>query len=290
MKKDIKIFVIGDFHGILPNKLINIAKKKDIDIVVSTGDFCGNKQYVKLFFKYIYGTDNDLADFIGKRKMHELETKTVDSGIKILKQLNSLNKKIVVVTGNWDRTGRKEIGYLNFADKYTKRFNKEIKKFKNIKIVDFDNYNFNGYTFVGYPRSTYPGIITKLRLKRLKHLKGNIKSYIKQIIKDNKEFYNKIKRKFRKDTILISHNSPYQTKLDKIKKGPMKGKHSGSYLTRKIIMNLKPILAVTGHIHEGRGICKIGKTLVINSGAANEGKSAIISVERGKVKNIKLLR
>ena len=36
-----KILIIGDFHGKFPEKLKKIAKRKDIDLVVSVGDHTG---------------------------------------------------------------------------------------------------------------------------------------------------------------------------------------------------------------------------------------------------------
>jgi Icc-related predicted phosphoesterase len=43
-------------------------------------------------------------------------------------------------------------------------------------------------------------------------------------------------------------------------------------------------------MHENQGKCKIGKSLVINPGAASERKAAIIELERDKVKSIKFLK
>jgi hypothetical protein len=81
------------------------------------------------------------------------------------------------------------------------------------------------------------------------------------------------------------------TKLDKIKQGPQKGKHYGSYLARKVILELKPILVICGHMHENPGIIKLGKTVVVNPGPANEGRAAVIKIdlERKKIKSVKLI-
>ena len=42
------------------------------------------------------------------------------------------------------------------------------------------------------------------------------------------------------------------------------------------------ILAIGGHFHENQGKCKIGKTLVVNPGAAGEGKCVIIDFDEKK--------
>jgi Icc-related predicted phosphoesterase len=44
------------------------------------------------------------------------------------------------------------------------------------------------------------------------------------------------------------------------------GEHAGNKTVRKVIERIKPILAISGHLHECAGIDKIGKTVVINPG------------------------
>ena len=295
MKKELKIFVIGDFHGAFPRKIFSIIKKYDPDVIVSTGDFCGNKELIKLFFKYSYGTGRDLSEFVGKRKLDKLETGMVNSGINVLKKLNKLGRKVIIVTGNQDSTDMPDVGHPGKKNKYSKKFNKEVKKLKNIKRIDFKHYDFEGYNFVGYPRSSYPGLVTKTRIKFLKskgRLDKSISKHIRKINEDNKRFYRRLKNNFRKDTIFVSHNCPYNTKLDKIGHGPQRGEHYGSFLVKKLIRDLKPALVICGHIHESKGKIKLGRTPVVNSGAIHEGRSAIVIMDnkKRKVKSIKLLR
>jgi Icc-related predicted phosphoesterase len=77
-----------------------------------------------------------------------------------------------------------------------------------------------------------------------------------------------------------------------IKEGSQKGRHYGSFLVKRIIKELKPRLVICGHIHENQGIQKIGKTLIVNIGAAYKSKAALIEFPKnieGKIK-IKLIR
>jgi len=60
----------------------------------------------------------------------------------------------------------------------------------------------------------------------------------------------------------------------------------GSTAVRKIIEKYEPLLALTGHIHESRGLVKVGRTTVINPGSEyGEGiiKGCIITLAPGKV-------
>ncbi len=287
-----RILAIGDFHGKFPEKLMKLAKRKDIDLILSTGDYCGYNPLSTLFFKYAYGTDKELWEFIGKKKVNELDRKNFLSGVKVLKKLNTINKKIIGIKGNWDPSNWQEIGHPRKTETYSKKFDFLAKKLK-IKIIDFQNYNFFGINFVGYPRSSYPGKMTKRIEQRLKKREGRkANSMIKRIKKDNKELYKKFKGKFKGNTIFIAHNCPNNTKLDIVKKGSQKGKHYGSYLTRKLISELHPSLTICGHLHENQGKIKLGKSIVVNTGAAYDGKAAIIDLdeEKGKVGKIKFVR
>ena len=61
---------------------------------------------------------------------------------------------------------------------------------------------------------------------------------------------------------------------------------AGSTAVRKIIEKYKPLLALTGHIHESRGLVNLGRTTVINPGSEyGEGiiKGCIITLAPGKL-------
>lgn len=62
--------------------------------------------------------------------------------------------------------------------------------------------------------------------------------------------------------ILVSHSPPANTKLDKTSLG----QHVGSKTLRNFIEKFQADLVICGHIHEARGIDKIGRALIINPG------------------------
>ncbi len=79
------------------------------------------------------------------------------------------------------------------------------------------------------------------------------------------------------NVILISHNPPKDTKCDAVNETL----HAGSAKFRTLIEEKKPLAVVTGHIHEGVGIDKIGETLIMNSGCFGEnGTYGIIEAEK----------
>ncbi len=62
----------------------------------------------------------------------------------------------------------------------------------------------------------------------------------------------------------------------------------GSTALRKSIEKFQPLLGLHGHIHEGRGVSRIGKTLCINPGSMYEQgvlQGAIVKLGKNKVEN-----
>ncbi len=80
--------------------------------------------------------------------------------------------------------------------------------------------------------------------------------------------------------VLVSHVPPSNTKLDAV----FSGEHVGSDFLRDVIEEAQPNLVICGHIHEARGVDRIGKTTIINPGALCDGYAAMIELgENGEV-------
>lgn len=294
-----KILAIGDFHGKFPKKFVNLIKKEKIDLVVSLGDY-PPFHYRKLWFKHCYGGDKELSEFIGKKKYRELVMKDMRMAEDALKALNKLPVPVFTVLGNIDYPSSDDIWDGPFKREKTMpswdrkdMLVKRMKKYKNIRRFDYKALRFGDYVFIGMRGHSMPGYVKS-------------KAYKKHRIKLNKLF-----KKFRKENregkiIFVSHNIAHNTKLDKISlkalKTASKGRygrkikkkklkrHYGSKMARRIINSYQPLLHLGGHIHEALGKDKVGKTILVNPGAAHEGKAAIIEFDRGKVKKIKFLK
>jgi len=274
-----KILAIGDFHGKFPAKLKRLSSK--VDLIVSVGDYFPFS-YRKIWFKHCYKSDTELWEAVGKKKVKEWIKNDLESGKKVLKQLNKLKVPVISVTGNIDYSKWSDaIDYKKPKWSWPRLdfFTNIIKKYKKIKIFDYSSIKIGTVRFIGMANSTFP---------------GRVKS------KNYKRFRKKLERlfkKFKKDTIIfVSHNVPYKTKLSKInsKDAPeeVQGIEKGSKLTRRIIEKYEPILNIAGHMHENQGQTRIGKTTIINTGAALEGKAAIIDFDEKKkrVNNVKFIK
>ena len=73
--------------------------------------------------------------------------------------------------------------------------------------------------------------------------------------------------------LLICHTPPYDTRLDRL----MNGTPVGSPAVRAFIERRRPDVAVVGHIHEGRGVERVGDTLVVNAGPLREGGYVLVT-------------
>ena len=82
--------------------------------------------------------------------------------------------------------------------------------------------------------------------------------------------------------VFVPHAPPYNTRLDKV----LLGKHVGSSAVRTFVEEKQPDVLVCGHIHESRGLDTLGKTRMVNCGAAGRGFYA--SIDLGETTRIEL--
>jgi len=77
-------------------------------------------------------------------------------------------------------------------------------------------------------------------------------------------------------TIVVSHSPPRDTKIDIA----FTGEHVGSQNVREFILRKRPELLLCGHIHEAKGMDRIGETLIVNPGPARHGNCAVIDLDK----------
>jgi Icc-related predicted phosphoesterase len=100
-----------------------------------------------------------------------------------------------------------------------------------------------------------------------------------------------------RNSVFNLHVPPYGSTLDDVPElsEDLTPKHAGrslvpvgSHAVRDVIKEHRPILGLHGHIHEGKGAIRVGKTLCINPGSMYEqGRllGAVVKLARNKVKN-----
>jgi Icc-related predicted phosphoesterase len=240
--------------------------------------------------------DEFILKDIGKKGMKNLEEDSVRVGRKILEYLNSFGKPVFIVPGNWDQSyGKTKIkdpdkddySYMKyFYDSWMgDRMNPKLTHgLKNIIDCQFKNHEFSNINFYGYGLSSaYEHYKRKRKLNISKEENEKLKKAYFSLVKKLYALYNKRNKKF--PTIFISHNIPVKTKLDivKNKNSHANGMHLGSSIARIFCEKYKPLICIGGHIHEGMGKDKIGKTLLINPGYGVDAQ-VLINVDEDKCK------
>jgi Icc-related predicted phosphoesterase len=74
--------------------------------------------------------------------------------------------------------------------------------------------------------------------------------------------------------VYVPHAPPSESMVDRL----LRGGHGGSTAVRRFIEGRAPDVVVCGHIHEARGLDRIGPSQIINCGPAAEGSYAIITI------------
>jgi len=305
-----KILVIGDLHGRMPK-----IHFKDFDCIIQVGDVCSDKKfrpYVDLWFKLLKkdpenapNTEELIIEDIGKKGYKKLEKDSLEKGKEILKFLNSFGKPIFMVAGNWDESyGFSRIKDPDKSDYHSRKAfydrylgdeinSKLIKGLKNIQNCMYKNHVFSEINFLGY------GLSSGAELLKKKGKKLDVSKKQFEVLKKSlNKIFNKLSSAFKKrnkkfPTIFISHNVPYNTKLDVVKdKDNYADKmHLGSSIARKFCEKYQPLLCVGGHIHEHFGKTKIGKTTVINAGFGKDANVLIdLDEEKGKIRKIEFYK
>lgn len=287
-----KILAIGDFQGVFPESLKKKIKKEEFDTVVGVGDYVGVKEWREWVINDLKRAKKGKPrippqEYFGKKKFKEILKKDFDAGKKILRTLDSFGKPGVLVFGNGD------------DDWYTYPFQKEakaskkklriIKKMKNLSAITYNRKKIGGITFVGF--GGYMDIDAYFDRKEWGESKNDksLDRRIKRREKSKKKLEENIK-KSSPPRIFVFHYPPkgvFDIIRDK-KDNPMNGKSAGIGFFADAIKKHKPLLALCGHMHEYRGMKKLGGIPVINPGDAEKGKAAIISLPENKKDKIKV--
>ena len=114
------------------------------------------------------------------------------------------------------------------------------KDMKNVKFVHEQVVSFKDLKIIGFGGGGFSS-----RSQRFE-------SWSRELLKEGHE-----------KSILLTHAPPFKTRLDVV----WDANHAGNKSFREFIEKARPLLAVSGHIHETWGETdKIGRTIVINPG------------------------
>jgi Icc-related predicted phosphoesterase len=96
---------------------------------------------------------------------------------------------------------------------------------------------------------------------------------------ETKEALEKMGKEAGDDFILILHNPPKDTKLDRV----ASGEHTGSPTIREFIKKRKPKLVISAHIHESSGEDTLGESTLFYPGPFYTGRYGVVTIRGGKI-------
>ncbi len=175
-----------------------------------------------------------------------LDLDQVDTADLLLQKLLLLKKPMLCVPGNHD-----QYEILDVFEDYDINLHEKVREFGGVKFIGFGGAE-TPFNTIFEPTEEE----TKIGLDGLK----------KQVEKGG--------------FVLVVHNPPKGTKADKLHSG----EHVGSKVIRDFILEQKPILVLTSHIHEALGEDRLGDSVLFNPGPLFDGKYGIIELDGKKVK------
>ncbi len=257
---EMKILAVGDPHG---SKKIKKIPIKGIDLILITGDVGKADLARERFFENKKREKEGLSELKYDGKFNKLIYKEIyDSSIFVWKYFSKFAPTYSIL-GNVgmsiikDSKVKKDEKKFGIKLPYLRR---EMNKIKNLYFIRNVVRNFQGLR-IGFLE--YFEDVCWCKEYNVKNTK-EIKNATKQTEKAKQILNN-----FKKIDILICHQPPYGY-LDKTNhpSAPKewKRKHAGSKVILDYIKRKQPKYVFCGHIHEGEGKTKIGKTEVYNLG------------------------
>jgi len=273
-----KILAIGDFHGKFPKDLKR--KAKEVDLIVSVGDYADTNEFRELEFKYWDKLKDNfsLEKILGKKRYTYLLKKQSLSQERVLKRLSSFAKPIICIYGNSDLPNKEAKRFLvDGIETQCKKLKIKLLKNNFISVGKITIAGFSGY------RSALSKGVIKYSGKKKEKVKRDNNDWEKRLMKISK----RLKRQ--KNILFLGHDVPYgYFDLIKNKSSPLNNKHIGDKYFTSFIKKNQPSVFICGHMHEYQGKKRLGGSLIVNPGYGAEGKFAIIDFdeEKGKVRKI----
>jgi Icc-related predicted phosphoesterase len=307
MVKPIKIFFVTDLHGssICYRKFLNALKVYNVDVGILLGSLTG-KKLIPLVEKPGGGW---MTTFMGR----QTEATTQE-------ELDKLKKTVETVGYYWVHLSQEEFDCYKADNQkldvlYNELMLQRLRQWINLAEERLAGTSYKVYMAAGNDDPLEvddliedSSVIVKCNNKKVKiddhelvtfawinptpwdtpreKPDDQLEPMLEELVREVNDVPN---------AIFNFHAPPYGSSLDLapeltkdlVQAGGRKI-HVGSRAVANIINKYCPLLGLHGHIHESRGVQKIGRTTIINPGSEySEGilKGVVIILEKGKVKD-----
>jgi len=161
---------------------------------------------------------------------------------------NSTSAPAYFVPGNCDP---EELLELGFEDKKFYNIHRKVIKIRNIQVAGIGGGGISPFnTNIEFNEDEFTEIVDDIK----REIRANL------------------------PLIVVTHLPPHNT-VDFVSPG----KPIGSRAIRIFAEEAKPMAIFSGHVHESRGITRIGKTIVANPGPVMRGYYAVANLENNRI-------
>jgi Icc-related predicted phosphoesterase len=279
-----KFLIIGDLHDQTPE-----IHFENFEAILSVGDICDTDYIREIQFEQIQKKMKDPSyqfspwyEIMGRRKARQEIEKTLLKARKLVEFLASFNVPVYIVPGNADLATEPTAKWSFMKTDFLEELIRGVDNVKNIhgKTVDLGEFRLIGYGFSHGPE--YPQEKGDRSFFSKDELARKLKNYQSTLGKINGLF-----KKAKGPVIFLSHNTPYNTPIDRIEAaGSFRdGHHIGSLVARKMIDKYNPQVFIGGHMHEHYGEVSLGKTVCIAAGYG-QNANTLLETESGVVGRI----
>jgi Icc-related predicted phosphoesterase len=276
-----RFLIVGDLHGNIPR-----LHFKEFDAIIAPGDFCSDAAKKYMFQAVKERIDDPKAarpwyDIAGRARSKAMVKKSLRDGRRILERLDKIGVPVYIVPGNWDWAGEGK-GWVyvnkNYFPTLTRGLRNVIDAYhRRIDACECEIIGTGIHSGPEYPQTKDElKRFTPARLRKMKHEHDRERKHLAGLF-----------RKAKKPVVFISHNVPYNTKLDRINSpaSPRNGQHFGSVLARELVKEFCPVVCIGGHMHEHFASQRLGKTVCINAGHGPD-VNVLLELDGNKIKRL----
>lgn len=251
-----KVCVIGDIHGELEK--LNKIPLSETDLILLNGDLGKAKLMREMTFENLKRKENGLPEIkYSERQERKALKEAYNSTLKIVKYVSKF-APVYTIFGNVELSK-----YESKKKTEMPSLSKTLNQMKNVKVINNKVVKFNGIE-IG-------GLEYFIDVCWVKGFRPFDFDKIKKVACRETQRAKKALDQFDYVDILLCHQPPYGI-LDKVNSShapkSWQGKHAGSREILNYIKSQKPKYVFCGHIHEAKGMKKLGKTKIYNLGYA----------------------
>lgn len=257
-----KVLVLSDIHGLLPN-ISKIIENEAPDLIILSGDIPTTIDIPIVIYSYLFrkGGRSELIENMKTKFLERLTQLQIMFGKRLFNYLMEFDIPIVAIPGNVETPG-----FRTWMDTFSE-INSNVISLQEKSLV-IDEFQLLGFGWVtdssGDKRNRSFGETHPLTAyRKLSKLGRQIRDDVEQ-------------------RILVSHAPPYGTSLDFLF---VKNLHVGSKPVANFLSNSEIDGIICGHIHESRGSFRsTAGWWGVNAGATIEDSACLINLETKQVK------